>query len=146
MFVVDIQPQVHFASQLLNLPLKTTSSPKGIYNEDELHSVLALIYITLFLNEDPVKTFSLRQAAKTISEQLGKAIEANTGTGSGRGFKSFFGGSGRADPVHTHGTGLIKGWGQGGMSASDIAFGHILPTASHIVAIQSSLVSHCGPN
>lgn len=135
-------PQVHFASQLLNLPLKTTSSPKGIYTEEELYSVLALIYITLFLNEDPVKTFSLRQATKTISEQLGKAIESNTGTGS-RGFKSFFGGAGRGDPVHTQGTSLIKGWGKGGMSASDIALGHILPTASHLVAIQGSLVSNC---
>lgn len=144
--LVDFFPQVEFASRLLNLPLKTTSSPKGIYSEEELHSVLALIYITLFLNEDPVKTFPLRQAAKTISEQLGKAIESNTGTGSGRGFKSFFGGSGSGGAVHTQGTDLIKGWGKSGMSASDIAFGHILPTASHLVAIQGSLVSHCDPN
>lgn len=110
-----------------------------------MYSVLALIYITLFLNEDPVKTFSLRQAAKTISEQLGKAIEANTGTGS-RGFKSLFGGAGRADEVHTQGTNLIKGWGKGGMSASEIALGQILPTASHVVAIQGSLVSDCDLN
>lgn len=137
---------MQFASRLLNLPLKTTSSPKGLYSEEELHSVLALIFITLILNEDPVKTFPLRQAAKTISEQLGKVIETNTGTGTGRGFKSFFGGSGRGDPVHTHGTGLIKGWGKGGMSASDIALGHIIPTGSHIIAIQGSLVSRRDPN
>ena len=108
--------------------------------------MLALIFITLFLNEDPVKTCSLRQAAKAISEQLGKLIETNTGTGAGRGFKSFFGGTGKGDPVHTHGTDLIKGWGKGGMSASDIALGHILPTASHLVAIQGSLVSRCDLN
>lgn len=107
--------------------------------------MLALIFITLFLNEDPVKTFPLRQAAKSISEQLGKSIEANTGTGS-RGFKSFFSGAGKGDPVHTQGTDLIKGWGKGGMSASDIALGHILPTASHLVAIQGSLVSRCDLN
>lgn len=129
---------VNFASSLLNLPLKSTASPKGIYSEEELHSVLALLYITLFLNEDPIKVFPLRQAAKAISEQLCKVIESNTGTGN-RGFKSFFGSASRADSVHAYGTEMIKGWGKGGMNASDIALGHILPTASHIVAIQGAL-------
>ncbi|POS70390.1 linoleate diol synthase [Diaporthe helianthi] len=128
---------VTFASSLLNLPLKTGSSPKGVYSEEELHSVLALIYITLFLNEDPVKEYPLRQAAKAISEQLCKVIESNTGAG-GRGFKSFFGSASRADSVQMYGTEMIKGWGKGGMSSSDIALGHILPTASHIVAIQGA--------
>lgn len=141
----DPPAQVNFASSLLNLPLKTTSSPKGIYSVEELHSVLALIYITLFLNEDPIKVFPLRQAASAISEQLCKVIESSTGTG-GRGFKSFFGASSRADPVHACGVEMIKGWGKGGgMSASDIALGHIIPTASHIVAVQGALVSDCKP-
>ncbi|KAG8162580.1 hypothetical protein KVR01_008345 [Diaporthe batatas] len=128
---------VTFASSLLNLPLKTASSPKGVYTEEELHSVLALIYITLFLNEDPVKVFPLRQAASAITEQFCKVIENSTSTG-GRGF-SFFGSTARADSVHAHGAEMIKGWGKGGMGASDVALGHIIPTASHIVAVQGAL-------
>ncbi|KAL1866885.1 hypothetical protein Daus18300_006588 [Diaporthe australafricana] len=125
---------VRFASQLLNLPLKTASSPKGIYTDEEMHSILALIFITIFLDNDPVKTFPQRQAAKTITEQLGKLIQSSTGTGT-RGFKSYFsGGAGKTDQVHTYGTDRIKAWGKGGMSASDIAWGHILPTASHTVS------------
>lgn len=48
--------------------------------------------------------------------------------------------------MHTYGTDMIKGWGKVGVSASDIALGHILPTASHIVAIQGALVSDCDIN
>ncbi|KAJ0108757.1 hypothetical protein J7T55_011248 [Diaporthe amygdali] len=125
---------VHFASRLLNLPLKTASSPKGIYTEEELYAVLALIFITIFLDVDPVKTFPNRQAAKTISEQLGKLIETSTG----RSFKSYFS-SGKTDSVHSQGTDMIKAWGKGGMSASDVAWGHILPTACHLVPIQGML-------
>lgn len=89
-----------------------------------------------------MKTFPQRQAAKTITEQLGKLIQSSTGTGTGRGFKSYFwGGAGKTDQVNTHGTDMIKAWGKGGMSASDIAWGHILPTASHTVSTLGMLVS-----
>jgi hypothetical protein len=87
------------------------------------------------MNEDPVKTFPLRQAAKAISEQLCKVIEGNKS-------KSLFGSSGRADAVHNYGADMVKGWSKATGSASDLALGNILPTASHIVAVQGSLVSH----
>lgn len=132
---------MHFVSRLFKVPLKTVSNPKGIYTEEELYSVLALIFITVFLDVDPVKTFPLRQAAKTVSEQLCKIIETSVGTATGWGLKALFsGGEDRSDPVHVHGLNMIKDWSKEGISASDIASGQILPAIVSMVPTQGMLV------
>ena len=124
----------HFVSRLFNLPLRTDSSPKGIYTEEELYSVLALIFITIFLDVDPVRTFPLRQAAKTVSQQLCKLIETNVSNTTGWGLKGlFFDGQDKHDHVHSHGSNLIKGWSKEGMSTSGIVTGQILPTIASMV-------------
>lgn len=131
---------MHFVSHLFSLPLITTSNPKGLYTEEELYSILALIFITVFLDNDAVKTFSLRQAAKAVSGQLCKTVESHVGATTGWGLKGWFSGSDSNDPVRTHGSNLIKGWSKEGMSASGIASGRILPTIASLVPSQSMLV------
>ncbi|KAK7739760.1 hypothetical protein SLS53_005730 [Cytospora paraplurivora] len=131
---------VHFVSRLFNIPLKTASSPKGMYTEEELYSVLALIYITLILDIDPVRTFPTRQAAKTVCEQLSKLIETNVGAVTGWDIMGWFSsGEHRNDPVQNHGITLIKGWSKQGLSASDIAGGQILPAIVSLVPNQGML-------
>ncbi|ROV90358.1 hypothetical protein VMCG_09739 [Cytospora schulzeri] len=131
---------VHLVSRLFNLPLITASNPKGLYTEEELYSVLALIFITVFLDFDPVKTFSLRQAAKTVSEQLCQLIETNVGSVTGWGLKGWFsGGEDKNDPLHNHGSNLIKGWSKEGISASAISSEQILPTIASMVPSQGML-------
>lgn len=123
-------------SRLFNLPLKTSSSPKGIYTEDELHAVLTVIYIAIFLDTDPVKSYPLKQATKTVAEQLGKLIETST-----RGLNGLFSGGGnRNDPISSHGTALLKSLSETGVSASDIAWNQVLLTAVTTVSTQGAAV------
>lgn len=124
-------------SCLFNLPLKTASNTKGVYTEDELYAVLTLIYTTIFLDVDPVKTFPLRQATKTVAEQLGKLIETSVGVATG-----WFGGSDKTEGVAAHGSNLIKSLSKSGMSASDIAWEQILPSAVAMVPTQGTVVSN----
>lgn len=132
---------MHFVSRLFNLPLITASDPKGLYTEEELYSILALIFITVFLDCDPVKTFPLRQAASTVSEQLFELIETNVGATTGWGLRGWFsGGEAKNDPVHFHGSNLVKGWSKEGMSSSGIASGQILPAIASLVPSQGMLV------
>lgn len=69
--------QVHFAANVFSLPLKTEEHPHGVYTEQELYMVLATIFICIFSDLDPAKSFPLRLAAKAVTQQLGKLVEAN---------------------------------------------------------------------
>lgn len=106
-----------------------------MYTEDELHAVLTLIYLAIYLDVDPVKSFPLKQATKTVAEQLGKLIETAVG-----GSSSFSGGGKQNDSVTTHGSTLLKSLLQSGLSASEIAWNKILPTAVATVPAQGAAV------
>jgi linoleate 10R-lipoxygenase len=62
---------------VFSLPLKTDIHPHGVYSEQELYLVMAVIFTCLFFDLDPAKSFPLRQAAFAVTQQLGKLIEAN---------------------------------------------------------------------
>ncbi|KAH9885692.1 linoleate diol synthase [Xylariomycetidae sp. FL2044] len=134
---------VHFAARVFHLPLQQTpEDPKGgggggssggaLYTEDELYTVLATIHECIFFDVDPVRSFPLRQAAKTVGTQLGKLIEAKVKAVTGFGLGSLFGAKKSKeadDPLAAYGTNLIKGLAKAGLSTYDIAWSQILPTA-----------------
>ena len=68
---------VHFAANVFSFPLKTEEHPRGIYSEHELYLVLALIFVFIFFDVDPVKTFPLALGAREVAQQLGELIETN---------------------------------------------------------------------
>ncbi|KAI1372552.1 linoleate diol synthase [Hypoxylon crocopeplum] len=132
--VGNIAP-VHFASRMFNLPLKTKQNPKGIYSEHELYTVLAMVYICIFSDIDPVKLFPSRQAAKAVATQLGKLVEADVKLVTGFGIGGLFAGrSKKNDSLALYGTNLIKGLSKAGMSNYDIAWSQVLPTAGASVS------------
>jgi len=67
----------HFAANVFSLPLKTQENLQGVYAEQELYMVLAIIFVCIFFDLDPAKSFPLRQAAFAVTQQLGKLIETN---------------------------------------------------------------------
>lgn len=134
---------VHFAARVFNLPLKTMENPKGIYTEHELYMVLALIFVTIFFDIDPVKSFPLRQATKTVCDQLGKLIETNVKITRRFGVRGLFSGSARRDdPLAMYGVHMVQGLAKSGLSNYDIAWSQILPTAGAMVPNQAEVVSH----
>lgn len=133
---------VHFASRVFNLPLKTKDNPKGIYTEQELYMVLSLIFVCVFFDIDPVKSFPLRQAAKTVTMQLGKLIETNVKIARGFGIRGLFSESAKKDdPLASYGINTIKGLAKSGLSTYDIAWSQILPTTGAMVPNQAEVVS-----
>lgn len=99
--------------------------------------MLTLIYLSVYLDIDPVKSFPLKQATKTIAEQLGKLIETNSSGSSG-----FFSSSGRQHgSVSSYGSSFLKDLFKGGLSTSDIAWYQVLPTAVATVPTHGAAVS-----
>ena len=133
---------VHFVSHLFNISLKTTENPKGVYSEQELYTVLSAIYVNLYHGFDKMKTFSLQQDAKKLAQDLGNLVETNIKLANMLGMGGLFAGKGgKNDLMGKHGLAIAKGLVKGGMSARDVAWSEVLPTAAAMVPAQAQLVS-----
>jgi linoleate 10R-lipoxygenase len=131
----------HYAAQIFNIPLKTQENPKGVFSEQELYAALAAIFTAIFLDIDPVKSFPLRQKTKEVADALGASIETTVKYTKSFGLRLFTG-STKNDPLSTAGVNAVKGLAKSGLSAHDIAWGLILPTAAAIVPSQGRLVRY----
>lgn len=129
----------HFVARMFNLPLKTKENPKGIYSEQELYTVLAVIFVCIFFDIDPAKSFPLRQGAKDVATQLGKIVETNVKLSTTLGLNGLFTSKIKDDPLAAYGVNMAKGLKKGGMSVYDIVWSQILPTAGAMVPNQAQV-------
>ncbi|KAI0146243.1 linoleate diol synthase [Xylariaceae sp. FL1272] len=119
---------VQFAARTFGLPLKTKENPKGVYNEQELYSILALLFVCIFFDTDPVKSFPMRVAAKTMVSQLGELLEAHV-----KSVQGMFASKPKKGDLAAFGVDLVKGLSKAGKSNHDIAWNELLPAAGALV-------------
>ncbi|RSL65910.1 hypothetical protein CEP54_004049 [Fusarium duplospermum] len=130
----------HFVSRMFNLPLKTKENPKGIFSEQELYKILAVIFVCIFFDIDPAKSFPLRQGAREVAQALGKVVEMNVKLSNGIGMKGLFTGkANKDDPLAAYGVNMAKGLKRAGLSTEDIVWSQILPTAGAMVPNQAQV-------
>ncbi|KJZ77639.1 hypothetical protein HIM_02816 [Hirsutella minnesotensis 3608] len=129
----------HFVARMFNLPLKCTFNPKGVFSEQELYTALTTLFMTVFHDLDPVRSFPLRQKAKEMASQLGNITETNTKITSLLGTTGLFTGKPKDDTLSAYGVNLIKGLSKAGLKPHDITWGQILPTAAALVPCEAQL-------
>ena len=136
--------QVHFASTVFSLPLKTEDSPRGLFSETELYLLMAVVFASIFYDADPARSFPLRHAARNIAQKLGKLMELKVNlvekTGLLQGLLNVFY---RHDTTSPFGGQLIRRLLSSQTPPKDLVWTHILPTAGAMVANQSQLFSQC---
>ena len=132
---------VHFAANVFSLPLKTEDHAHGVYSEQELYMVLAAIFTTIFFDLDPAKSFPLRMATRSVTQTLGKLVEANVKMIDATGFISGIVNKLHQDltPLKDYGIHMVRQLLEGGQSTSEITWGHIVPTAGAMVANQAQV-------
>ena len=81
---------VHFSANVFALPLKSAENPGGIFSEQELYMIVAVIFTAIFFDFEPTKSFPLRKVAQKVATMLGKLIEANVKTVTATSFASSF--------------------------------------------------------
>ncbi|KAI9838713.1 MAG: hypothetical protein M1838_004543 [Thelocarpon superellum] len=133
--------QAHFSANIFSLPLKTEENPFGIYTEQELYLVLTVMFVRVFFDLDPAKSFPLTQLARSLSQQLGKLVEMNVEAVNATGWIA-----GVIDRLHQHHTALtdygvhmIRKLLDSGMSTHKVAWAQIIPTAAAMVANQGQV-------
>ncbi len=129
--------QVHFAADVFSFPLKTDAHPHGLFSKQELYLVMAVVFICIFFDADPAKSFPLRKAARTVTERLGEAIQA------------------MVEPVHRfslpasyhqhtllsqYGTHMVQELLKSGLGVKDVVWSQILPTAGGMVGLQTTTI------
>ncbi|KAL6875116.1 heme peroxidase [Trichoderma novae-zelandiae] len=127
-----------YAAHVFNMPLKTRENPKGVFSEHELYASLAAVFTAIFLDVDPVKSFALRQKTREAADALGAAIETTVKYTKSFGLRLFTGNANN-DALSTAGVNAVKALAKSGLSAHDIAWGLILPTAAAIVPTEGRL-------
>ena len=133
---------VHFAANVFSLPLKTEEHPHGVYTEQEMYMVLAVIFICIFCDVDPAKSFSLRLAAKAVTQQLGKLVEGNVKMVNATGWIAGVvdGMYQQHSPLTDYGVHMVRRLLESGMGVSEITWSQIMPTVGAMVANQAQVV------
>ncbi|RVX69773.1 hypothetical protein B0A52_06418 [Exophiala mesophila] len=131
----------HFAANMFSLPLKTVDNPKGIFTEHELWMAMSVIFTAIFFDFDPSKSFPLRQVARHLATTLGNLIEANVKSVIATRFASRFLDSFRENdtPLSEYGIHMIRRLSETDMTAHEMAFSQIMPTAIAMVPNQSQV-------
>ncbi len=133
---------MHFVANVFSLPLKTEVTPNGIYSEQELYMVLALIFTCIFSDLDLSKSFPLRMATRDLTQQLGKIVESSI-----KGVNMTGWIAGIVDAIHQdhtplkdYGVHMVRRLLESGMRAREITWSQILPTSGAMVANQAQVV------
>lgn len=138
--------QTHFAAEVFCLPLKTEQNPRGIFAENELYLIMALVFTCIFFDADPSKSFPLREGSRKVTQQLGNImqtmVEPMSLPGSGF-FGKMFDVFHKATPLSSYGFHMIAQLLKSGMGVKDIVWSQILPTAGGMVANQAQLFAQC---
>lgn len=104
--------------------------------------VLAILFVGIFFDLDPVKSFPLRMAAKAVTQQLGKLVEMNVSSVNMTGWISGIvdGMREEHDALADYGVHMIRRLLDSGMGVSEATWSQIVPTAGAMVANQAEVV------
>ena len=109
-----------------------------------MYMVLAVIFMGIFFDIDPTKSFPLRQVSHAAGTKLGALIEANVKAVKATGIIA-----GAVDrhveshnPLKDYGVHMIRQLLATGLSTYDIAWSQMLPVAGAMVANQAQVVCY----
>lgn len=104
--------------------------------------VMAIIFICIFSDLDPAKSFPLRLAARAVTQQLGKLIEADVKIVHRTGWISGIvdGMAQNHNPLTDYGVHMVRRLLESDLSSSEVTWSQILPTAGAMVANQAQAV------
>ena len=135
--------QVHFSADVFNFPLKTDANPHGVFAEQELYMIMAVVFTCIFFDADPAKSFPLRKAARTVTQQLGKLVQAMVEPVNASGLFAVIERFHQHTPLSEYGVHMIQQLLKSGLGVKDVVWSQILPTAGGMVRSQTYTFKCC---
>lgn len=109
-----------------------------------MYMAMAVIFITIFLDLDPAKSFPMHQAGRAATQPLAKLVEAHVKAVNMPGWIAGLvdGIARNHTPVTDYGVSVVRKLLDSGLGASEITWSQILPSAGAMVANQAQVVRH----
>lgn len=101
--------------------------------------VLVVLFVGIFYDLEPAKSFPLRMAAKAVIEQLGKLVEQNVNSVNLTGWISDIV-RGEKHTLSDYGVHMVSKFLDNGMGVTEATWSQIVPTAGAMVANQAEVV------
>jgi linoleate 10R-lipoxygenase len=123
--------------------LKTKEHPRGVFTEHEMYMAVAVIFICIFFDLDPAKSFPLHMGARAVAKALGKLIEANVKAVSLTGWIAGIvdGITQNESYLTDYGVHMVRRLLESGIGVEEVAWSQILPVACAMVPNQAQVVS-----
>lgn len=104
--------------------------------------VLAVLFIGIFFDLDPAKSYPLRMAARAVTQQLGKLVELNVKSVNMTGWVAGVvdGLRQETNALKDYGVHMVRRLLNSGLGVSEVTWSQILPTAGAMVANQAEVV------
>jgi linoleate 10R-lipoxygenase len=108
-----------------------------------MYQLMALMFISIFFDLDPAKSFPLRLASKSLVGQMSKVVEANVKAVSMTGWIAGIvdGRMQNKSYLTDYGVHMVRQLLSTGMSVEEVTYSQIMPTAGAMVANQAQVVS-----
>jgi linoleate 10R-lipoxygenase len=108
-----------------------------------MYQLMALMFISIFFDLDPAKSFPLRLASKSLVGQMSKVVEANVKAVSMTGWIAGIvdGRMQNKSYLTDYGVHMVRQLLATGMSVEEVTYSQIMPTAGAMVANQAQVVS-----
>ncbi len=142
-FSVGNVSHANYIAHLFHIPLKSATGAGDGFTEQELYTVLALLFAYVFSDIDTASSFGLRAAAKKSTVALGtvlkgvcEALKLDRFTR----LKKILGMESHEEVLNDYGSHLIERLFAGGKSIDEVVW-TIVPTAAAAVATQAQGVS-----
>ena len=116
-----------------------------MYTEQQLYTLMAVIFTCIFADADPANSFQLRQAARQLTQQLGEIMETLVipeAKGSTM-VSTVLGLLHKHSALSEYGLHMIHQLLKSGLSTKDIIWSQMLPTAGGMIANQAQLFAQC---
>ena len=133
---------VHFGAEMFSIPLKTEDFPRGIFTEQQLYLIMAAVFICVFFDLDPPKSFPLRQKAREACQQLGQITQAQVDSIAriGKPAELLIEALKPTDPaLQAYGVHMIAQLCKEDRDIDDLVWGNIMGTMGGMVANQGQL-------
>jgi linoleate 10R-lipoxygenase len=107
-----------------------------------MYQLMALMFISIFFDLDPAKSFPLRLASKSLVGQMSKVVEANVKAVSMTGWIAGIvdGRMQNKSYLTDYGVHMVRQLLATGMSVEEVTYSQIMPTAGAMVANQAQVV------
>ncbi|KAF1957002.1 hypothetical protein CC80DRAFT_561492 [Byssothecium circinans] len=141
---IAILSWTQFAARLFHVPMRDSKNPEADFDDRKLYELFRPIYVFIFLDTEPTKSFSRRKNALEAYEQLADVVkpicEAVKAQSIGKLFQQTGSKFSKNELLPNHGVKVLERLFEGGKSSDDVV-GLVITLSSSIAVVNAQAMT-----